>query len=229
MIFQKILKSRFWPAANQMFSTCFIYLGLTLLVWGLNDFTGFIANPVRASFVVVVLVQAGILAWLVYITPPHPEHEHHFDLARWHAYMFETIFVLAAFGDRRNVLAWQENMPLRWLGLIIYLIGMGVVMWANITWVNHLRREGPRAVAHPVLLFDGPFAKIRFPTMLGMAIYCLGFVLMFRSWIGLALMLPLIGGIINRINNMEKVFAIEYKKNWPLRRHTSKRLIPHLY
>jgi protein-S-isoprenylcysteine O-methyltransferase Ste14 len=228
-MFEKIFKSKPWAAANQLFSTSFIYLGLVLLAWGLNDVKGFLSNPVRTAFVVVVIVQAGILAWLVYITPPHPEHEHHFDLARWHSYMFETIFVLATFGDRRNILTWQENMPLRWLGLGIYLVGLSLAMWANITWVNHLRREGELASAHPVLLFEGPFAQIRFPTMLALAIYCLGFAIMFRSWLGLVLMLPLIGGIINRINNMEKVFAIEYKKNWPLRRHTSKRLIPHLY
>jgi len=225
----KVFKSRIWPALNQFITTSFIFLGLALLAWGMKDSRDFLANPVRASFVLVVLLQALINAWMVYRTPPHPEHEYHFDLARWHSYMFETIFVLAAFGDRRNLLAWNENMPLRWLGLGIYLLGLGLSIRANLTWVNHLRREGERAFAHPVLLFDGPYRWIRYPSMLYLAIYCFGFAIIFRSWVGLILMIPLIWGIINRINSMEKVFAVEYKRNWPLRRHHSKRLIPYLY
>src|SRR5215203_1987638 len=111
-LFEKILKSRLWPALNQFIATSFIFLGLAVLAWGTKDLRGFLSNPVRASFVIVVLVQALINAWMVYRTPPHPEHEHHFDLARSHSYMFETIFVLAAFGDRRYLLVWPEQMPL---------------------------------------------------------------------------------------------------------------------
>jgi hypothetical protein len=80
--------------------------------------------------------------------------------------MFEAIFVLAAFEDRRNVLAWQENLPLRWVGLAIYLIGYAFSIWTNLTWIKHLQREGPRAMEHPVLLFEGPFKRIRYPSML---------------------------------------------------------------
>jgi protein-S-isoprenylcysteine O-methyltransferase Ste14 len=228
-MFEKILRSRIWPALNQFIATSFIFLGLAVLAWGAKDIKGFLSNPVRAGFVIVVLAQALINAWMMYRMPPHPGHEHRFDLARWHSYMFETIFVLAAFGDRRYLMVWNENVPLRWLGLGIYLIGLSLSIWANITWVNHLRNEGEHAFAHPVLLFDGPYRWIRYPSMLNLAIYCLGFAIMFRSWLGLILMVPLIWGIINRIDNMEKVFAVEYKRNWPLRRLHSKRLIPYLY
>lgn len=225
----RIFKHRIWSALWRCFSICWIFLGLPLLAWGVNDLRGFLSNPVRTSFLVVVTVSALISARLVYITPPQPEEEHRDDLGRWHAYMFETIFVLSAFGDRRGILAWAENPTLRWLGLGIYLIGTGISIWSNFTWVNHLRREAERAVDNPVLLFEGPFHWIRYPSLLYLSIYSLGFALMFRSWVGLFLMIPMILGILNRINSLEKIFAEKYKRVWPLRRHTSKKLIPFLY
>jgi len=228
-MFDRIFKSRIWPAAWRFLSMCLIYLGLPLLAWGTNDWRGFLSNPVRISFLVLVIISALISPWLVYITPPQPEDEQRFDLGRWHSYMFESIFVLSAFGDRRSILAWAENPALRWLGVGIYLIGMGISIWTNFTWVNHLRREARRAVDNPVLLYEGPFHWIRYPSMLYLAIYCLGFALMFRSWVGLFMMLPLIAGILNRINSLEKIYAEKYKKVWPLRRHASKKIIPYLY
>ncbi len=206
-----------------------IFLGLALLAWGLRDMRGFFSNPVRSVFAVLVVIQSLSAAWTVYQTPPHFEHEHRFDLARWHAYTFETIFVLAAYGDRKLILAWDENMPLRWVGVALYLIGLALSFWANISWVRHLQSAGELAMDNPVMIFEGPFKWIRYPAMVSLTFYCLGFALMFRSWTGLVLMLPLIWGIINRINNMEKIFETRYSRNWPIRRHTSKRLIPYVY
>ena len=225
----KIFKSQVWPASGQFLSFSFIYLGLPLLAWGVVDLAGFFSNPVRISFTVIVTVQALILAWMTYITPPQPKHEHRFDLARWHAFMFEIIFVLAAFGDRRNILTWSENPPLRWVGLGIYLIGAILSISITLTWVNHLRREAEYPYDNPVLLSVGAFKWVRFPSLLYLILYCLGFAIAFRSWIGLALMIPLMGGIIHRIDHLERVFAQQYREVWTARRHTSKRIIPFLY
>ena len=49
--------------------------------------------------------------------------------------------------------------------------------------------------------------------------------------VGLALVLlpVLAAGILHRIDNLDRVFAERYKQVWPLRRHTSKRILPFLY
>jgi len=228
-MFERFFKSRYWSALSQFLYTSLVVLGLAFLAWGLDDMPAFFSNPARTVFALIVLAQSLINAALAYVTPLEPKHQHHLDLARWHSFMFETIFVLAAFGDRRNILAWNENLPLRWAGLGIYLIGFSLSIWANLTWIKHLQREGPRAFDNPVLLFEGPFKRIRYPSMVYLIFYCLGFAILFRSWVGLILIIPLIGGIINRINNVEKIFEVQYKKIWPLRRHTSKRIIPYVY
>jgi protein-S-isoprenylcysteine O-methyltransferase Ste14 len=222
-------KSRYWAALSQFLYTSTMLMGLPFVAWGLEDLPSFFSNPARLAFSLFALVQALINAAMAYITPSEPKHEYRSDLLSWRSVMFQMIFVLAAFGDRRNVLAWNENLPLRWAGLGIYLIGYALSVWTNLTWIRHLQRQGPRAMAHPVLLFEGPFKRIRYPFMVYLLLYCLGFSILFRSWMGLVLIVLLIGGIINRINNLEKTFEVQYKNIWPLRRHTSKRIIPYLY
>lgn len=229
MIAKFFFKSKYWAALSQFLYTSLVLLGLAFLAWGLDELPAFFSNPARAAFSFVVLIQSLLNAAMAYVTPPEPKHEYRFDIASWHSFMFEAIFVLAAFGDRRDALVWQENLPLRWAGLGIYLIGYTLSMWTNLTWIKHLQREGSRAMEHPVLLFEGPFKRIRYPFMMYLVFYCLGFAILFRSWIGLVLMIALIGGIVNRINNLERIFEVRYKNIWPLRRHTSKRIIPYLY
>jgi protein-S-isoprenylcysteine O-methyltransferase Ste14 len=229
MMVTSFFKSRYWAALSQFLYTSSLLLGLSFLAWGLDHLSLFFANPARATFSLVVLLQALINARMAYVAPPDSKHEHRLDLASWRSFMLEMIFVLAAFSDRRNLLTWGENLPLRWVGLVIYLSGYAFSIWTNWTWITHLQREGPRAMEHPVLLFEGPFKRIRYPSMVYLVLYCLGFSILFRSWMGLVLIIPLIGGIINRINNLEKIFEVQYKQIWPLRRHTSKRIIPYLY
>lgn len=229
MSLNKILESRIWPAAWQVFVRLYAMLFLPLLAWGVNDLRNFFSHPARMTFAVIVLLQALTGAWLVYITPPQPEHEHPIDLTHWQIDMYHVIFMLAAFGDRRNILAWAENLPVRWIGLGVYVVGVALSVWAARTWIDHLRKETGRTPVEPALLLDGPYKFIRHPGLLCLIIYCLGFALTFRSWVGLVLLIPLTAGFIHRIKNMEMDFAEQYKQAWSLRRHTSKRLFPFLY
>lgn len=229
MSFDSTMKRQFWPAAGQLFARLFILLGLPLLAWGLADLAGFFANPARAAFAAAVVVQASIYAWLRYQMPPMPDREPHLDWARWHAVLFETIFILAAFGDRRGIMTWPDVQPLRWLGLGIYVLGACLAIWSGATWTRHQRRQGSGAVAEPVLLVDGPYRWIRFPYLLALALYSLGAAILFRSWVGLALMLPLIAAIVYRIHLLETLYADTYRKEWPIRSYRSRRLIPFVY
>jgi protein-S-isoprenylcysteine O-methyltransferase Ste14 len=229
MSLNKILESRIWPAAWQVFVRLYAMLFLPLLAWGVNDLRNFFSYPVRMTFAIIVLLQALTGAWLVYITPPQPKHEHPIDLTHWQIDMYHVIFILAAFGDRRNILVWTENLPVRWIGLGIYLAGVALSVWATLTWVDHLRNETGSVQVESALLGDGPYKFIRYPSLLCIIIYCLGFALAFRSWVGLVLLIPLTAGFIHRIKNMERDLAEQYKQVWSLRRHTSKRLFPFLY
>lgn len=229
MLLNRILKSRVWPAARRFFVVFYVFLILPLLGWGLGDLPSFFSNQIRMTFAIIVMLQAFIGAWLAYIMPPQPKHEYPVDLSHWQIDMYHVIFILAAFGDRRNIITWAENPPVQWAGLGIYLAGAVLSVWANLTWGNHLRREAERAQVDPALLIDGPYKFIRHPGLLCILIYCLGFALAFRSWVGLVLLIPLTAGFIHRIKNMERDFAEQYRQTWHLRHQTSKRLFPFLY
>jgi protein-S-isoprenylcysteine O-methyltransferase Ste14 len=227
MSFDEILKSRFWPAAWGCFGRAFIMLGLALLAWGVDDLAGFFANPVRAGIAVIVLISSLLLGWMIYRLPVDPKHGH--DLEHWHYSLSELVFILSAFGDRRNVLAWAENPTLRWVGVGIYLSAIVYSVWANLTWVSHLQRDTGQAADNPVLLAEGPFQWTRYPTLLALILYSLGFALAFRSWPGLVFMVPLIYISLRRVNIWEKTYAERYKQVWAVRCQTSKRVIPFLY
>ena len=162
MSLNKILKSRIWPALWQIFARAFILLGLPLLAWGVDDAAGFLSNPARRAYAVVAVAQVLILATIVYLTPPLPEREYPIDQAHWQMDLFEYGFILAIFGDRRNILAWPEIPALRWLGLGIYLLGAILAIWSNVTWMRNQRRGAGNALEHPVLLSDGPYRWIRY-------------------------------------------------------------------
>ena len=95
-------------------------LGLPLIAWGLADLAGFFSNPVRVAIAMIVLVLALAQAWMVYVTPKQPNEanaEARSTRLKWHSTLFEIILILAAFGDRRDILTWNENQLLRWVGL----------------------------------------------------------------------------------------------------------------
>jgi protein-S-isoprenylcysteine O-methyltransferase Ste14 len=229
MTLDHILKSRLWPAAWQVFVRTYAALLLPLLAWGMGDLSGFFANQIRTAYAIIIMLQALVGACLVYIMPPQPKHVESIDLTHWQIDMYHVVFLLAAYGDRRSVWVWEENPPLRWLGLGIYLIGAMLSVWVSLTLISRLRNTSGHTYVDPALLFDGPYKYIRHPELLCLIIYSLGFALVFRSWAGLVLLAPLTAGFIHRINNAEKDFAEQYKKIWPLRRRTSKRLFPFLY
>jgi protein-S-isoprenylcysteine O-methyltransferase Ste14 len=223
-----ILKSRIWIAAWSVFGRAFVMLGLALLGWGLDDAMGFFANPARAGIAVIAVmlaVQAGIQIYRVPLSAKGAPH----DEEHWHYSLLEIAFILSAYGDRRDVLTWNENPTLRWIGVGIYFLGFMYAAWANITWVNHLRREGEHAHEHSALLPAGPFAWTRYPVMTSLLCYHAGFTLAFRSWIGVAFILPIVYIVIRRMNLWDRTYAARYPKEWRLREQNSRRMIPFLY
>lgn len=220
----RILKAAWW-----FFSRCFVMAGLPLIAWGLGDLAGFLSNPARASFIGVVAAQALALAWLSFVAPLEPKREWRSILGHYHADLFEFIFILVAYNDRRSMLTMPENVLLRFTGLAIFLAGMLIPISANFTWVRHLRNEPGDENDHPVLLNKGFYRWVRYPKQLALLLECLGAALIFRSWAGLVLLVPELASILNQIGVMERAFSEQYRRAWQARCQSSKKLIPFLY
>ncbi len=222
-----------WPALGRAATLAIIYLGLPLLGWGVQDIPGFFAHPTRLAYTALVAAHALLGAWLVYRFPspkakaPNVKRaEPPVLLARWHAYLFETIAVLAAYGDPRNVLVMDESATVRWLGLGLFATGAALMNWAMYIQALHL---SALPVAAPELLDAGPYRHLRHPNYLAALFYCLGFALLFRSWLGVGLMLAQVAAVIHRIENEEELLARRHGAVWAERARTSWKLIPYLY
>jgi protein-S-isoprenylcysteine O-methyltransferase Ste14 len=220
---------RLWPAIWQAFSRSFILLGLPLLAWGGGDLARFFSHPARAAYAAAVGLHALILACQVYFAPYEPAHHGYDGLPKWQSYMFELTLIIAAYSDARSALTWDENAALRWVGLGVYLLGSALSLWSNQAWTLRLRSMGAEAAGHSSLLTSGPFRWIRHPYLLTLFFYCTGVSLLYRSWLGLVLLVPLTAAVINRINHLERELARDYGRAWMLRCQTSKRILPFLY
>jgi protein-S-isoprenylcysteine O-methyltransferase Ste14 len=216
-------------AVWRVFARSFIMAGLPLITWGLGDLAGFFAHPARAGLIVLVVAQALVLAWLGYITPPEPEQESQVIIGHYHADIFEFLFILAAYNDRHGLMSMPDILHVRWIGLGVFFLGVVVSLWAQDTWVRHLRMDIDHRGEHPVLLKKGPYRFIRYPKLLALFLHCLGVALIFRSWAGLVMLVPLIASILNLTGVMEKFFSRQYYKIWGERSHSSKKLLPFIY
>jgi protein-S-isoprenylcysteine O-methyltransferase Ste14 len=81
----------------------------------------------------------------------------------------------------------------------------------------------------PELLASGPYRRVRHPQHLAVFFYCLGFALLFRSWIGLALMAAQAAALVHRIKNEEQELARRHGALWTERVRTSWKLVPYVY
>jgi protein-S-isoprenylcysteine O-methyltransferase Ste14 len=213
----------------RVFARSFILAGLPMLAWGLGDLASFFANPVRVVYVLLVIGRALVLAWLWYICPPEPEQESQVIIGHYHADIFEFLYILAAYNDRHGLLAMPDLLAIRWSGLAIFFLGTVIALWAQATWVFHLRVEMDHTGEHPVLLQKGPYWAVRYPKLLALFLECLGIALIFRSWAGLVMLLPLVASILNLTGVMEKFFSKQYYRVWGARAYTSKKLLPFIY
>jgi protein-S-isoprenylcysteine O-methyltransferase Ste14 len=203
-------------------------LGLPVLGWGVDNIAGFISDPARAGIAATAFLLSAYTGFAVYRAQPFAKDIPH-DPEHWHYSLLELAFILSAYGSRRGALVWGDLPVLGWTGVAIYLLGFIYTVWANETWINHLRREAGYAYDTPTLLSEGPFAWTRFPVMTSLLCYHLGFTLAFHSWVGLAFTLPIVYTVIRRVNIWEREFSVQYPKEWRLREMTSKRFIPFLY
>ena len=212
-------------------SRSFVIAGLPLIAWGLDDLGGFFSNPARIGFILIALSHALILTCLNSITPHQPQSEQDLrsPLGHFHADLFEFIYILVAFNDRRSLLAMPDHLLLRSAGLLFFLSGALVSLSASASWTTHLRKETGSPVEHPILLTSGLYRWIRYPKMLALLLECTGAVLIFRSWAGLVLLLPELASILRQISVMERIFSNQYRQAWHARSRSSKKLLPFLF
>jgi protein-S-isoprenylcysteine O-methyltransferase Ste14 len=203
-----------------------IQFGLAIAGWG--GWTAFFAHPARRAlaWVTVALILLAIPSGGGLSTGEKEDRGN-----RWVLGAFTVIAVLMAFlsayTDRIGF--WTlDGDTVRWIGVVTCAAG-GVLRLAPV-YVLGNRFSGLVAIqpGH-TLETRGLYGVIRNPSYLGMLMTSVGWVLVFRSGVGVILALSLLIPLVARIRSEERLlhehFGVEYEA---YRAHTW-RLLPGIY
>jgi protein-S-isoprenylcysteine O-methyltransferase Ste14 len=122
----------------------------------------------------------------------------------------------------------ESSHIIRWTGLVLATLGMGVIFWSGLT-LGRLYSPEVTIQKNHRLITDGPYRLIRHPRYLGGAIQGIGLSLLFRSWIGIVLTFLFIVIVSFRIKDEEALMGREFREEWESYCKKSWRLIPGLF
>jgi protein-S-isoprenylcysteine O-methyltransferase Ste14 len=136
--------------------------------------------------------------------------------------------VLIPFNDRRSLLTMADSPALRWIGLTLAVLGLGLIFWSGLALgrfysLEVTLQEGHRLITH------GPYRFIRHPRYLGIAVMGIGLSLLFCSWIGLALTALAMAIVLFRIRDEEALMHREFGAEWEAYCRKTSRLMPYLW
>ena len=218
-------------------NTIILYLAIPLFGWGLDDLHGFFSSPPRSGYCAVICFVGLIVGFQAVIEPRgiHGSSGRKGKLIRSQriiriAVTLLLVFALAflPFADRRNVVVMVVSATARWIGLILFTIGILSVLWSGISLGRFYSADVTIQEEHQ-LITDGLYRYIRHPRYLGGILSGFGLSLLFRSWVGLIASICFIFLIIFRIRDEEKYMLREFGEEWETYCKNSWRMIPFLY
>ena len=195
----------------------------------MDSITSVLAEPARAAYLLVAICRAALIGGLASQLPRrNPQLTMNSGSIHWRNIALETVLVLGPFCDHRAILVLGDSPFLRWCGVILFVLGVGLQLWANFTYA----RVAARVKADPsdhILVVEGPFRWLRYPDNLGMLVFSLGAALVFRSWIGLGAVVFMLNFMIMRMNEVEKDSSRKFGIQWTAYSRNSWRLVPYIY
>jgi protein-S-isoprenylcysteine O-methyltransferase Ste14 len=218
--------------------TLIVGLAVPLLGWGLDDVAGFFSHPARLAYVASMAVVLGLLGYRAFTLPRdyNPISRGRADrlVSRQsvmplvnRAIVFAAFF-LCPYSDGHDFLVIPGGDWLRYLGLVLFVGGLGLTYWAHACLGRQHSVEATIQEGHR-LVTSGPYALIRHPIYLGQSAFPVGLALVFRAWPGLALALPIVGLFVWRISDEEDLLHREFGQEWESYSRRSWRLIPLVY
>ena len=218
-------------------NTIILYLTIPLFGWGLDDLHSFFSSPPRSGYGAVICI-VGLIVGIQAVIEPRGIHGssgkkgkliHSQKIIRIAATLL-LVFALAflPYADRRNVAVMMVSATARWIGLILFTIGILFVLWSGISLGRFYSADVTIQEEHQ-LITDGPYRCIRHPRYLGSILSGFGLSLLFRSWVGLIASICFIFLIKFRIQDEEKYMLREFGEEWETYCKNSWRMIPFLY
>ena len=210
-----------------------IFVGLPLLVWGIGDLSGFFHNPARLAYVALTVV----LQTITMIAMPSAG-ENRFSggesVSRQKIGVVAlqvlclAVVVIAPYSDRHNSGILADSTAIRFIGLVVYLIGSVMMNWAEAALGDQFTVQVAVREDHR-LITTGIYRYLRHPRYLGILLAMSGISLVFRSWYSLIAVALLAVVLIWRIYDEESLMNRHFGSEWENYSRKSWRLIPFLY
>lgn len=202
------------------------YLGLAIL--GAGGFAAFFSHPSRIALTIVLFALTGAAFFTSgNLSPGEREDRSN----RWVIAAFAVLGLLSAwlpaYTERKDI--WIiDGDGLRWLGVVLFAAGGTLRIWP--VFVLGRRFSGLVAIqpGH-TLVTTGVYGVIRHPSYLGLLVSSLGWVLAFRSGVGVMLTVLLIPPLLARVNSEERLLQTHFGREHETYRNRTWRLIPWLY
>jgi protein-S-isoprenylcysteine O-methyltransferase Ste14 len=215
-----------WILTLLIFALTLLSVVVGAAAWG--SWGSYLAHPARAGAVVLALVFALVFSCSGLNLSSGKREE---VGNRW---IFLPMIVLTPllvwlppYMDRRDL--WViDGGAARYLGLALLAVGGLLRVWPMFVLGQRFSIL-PAIQEHHELVTDGPYRHIRHPSYLGGLLGTAGWALVFRSSVGLLIMVPLLGLTIARINAEEALLASEFGSAYSHYRKRSWRLVPWVY
>jgi len=217
--------------------TVILYAGLPVLGWGFDDIEGFFAQPQRLMYAVSIAGFGAVAACQMILLPQSFQggmgKTEKFVPRQRIVRIAVTLLlfiglVLIPFTDRRDLLVMADSPILRWSGLLLATLGLGLIFWSGLTLGRFYSQEVTLQEDHRLITY-GAYRLVRHPRYLGIFIMGTGQSLLFRSWIGLALTVLAMAVVLFRIHDEEALMRKEFGAEWEAYCRKSNKLIPYIW
>lgn len=202
---------------------------LALALWPYGSIAQFLGHPARLALVVVTLVALMVACFSRTSGLSGGVREDKGN--RWIfvplAILSVGLGLLPSWSDVHEVWVVDRD-TIRYVGVVLFTIGLGLRLAP--TFILGRRFSGLVAIqpGH-TLETRGLYSHIRHPSYLGLLLSLVGWSLVFRSLLGLLLVLGILWLLMCRMNAEEKLLAEQFGESYDSYRKRTWRLIPHLY
>jgi protein-S-isoprenylcysteine O-methyltransferase Ste14 len=217
--------------------TLALYLGLSLISWGVADLGGFFSSAARLAYALVIALFAFAVAYQAVVAPEGIEGSSGLKekrVPRQAAVGYAMLLVLAVglillpICDRHGLATLPESPLVRWPGVILTAIGYALVFLSGVYLGRQYSAEVTIQKDHQ-LITAGPYRRIRHPRYLGILLLTVGASLAFRTWAGFALFPIVLALLLWRIRDEETLMEREFGEAWRAYCRRSWGLVPGIF
>lgn len=211
-----------------------IFVGLPVVGWGVKDAQGFFSHPARLSYAVIaVLLQVLVVVRFPEAGSGHGKKEERVvPRERLRLVPLQVlplaIVIAAPFTDRRGIAVLGGLEALRYLGLVLFPLGLIGMHWAEAS-LGRQFSVYVRIQEDHKLVTEGLYRNLRHPRYLGIILFTVGFSLVYRSWLALLLVAVLTLVLLRRIQGEEALLHRAFGTDWEAYCRKSWRLVPFVY